>query len=1130
MFDNEEGEEYGASSFGGFSDYFRRKKLKLQNLDAELRANSDNPPIFRGVVAHVNGYTQPSLNDLHTLIVSHGGGFLQYLDGKTTATHIIASSLTPKKRDEFRKYRVVKPAWVVESIKAGRILPWDSFRVIDEGATQKVLKFGEDGRIASQSRSHSSSYREQTESSWYTSQLARSGIELSETRASPRPSFEAVDDTSDGPRAGDEPNGNDNPVESLIVDTEEQTATRSKDFSVTKGAELEDAQMGAQQIKNPARNKGATTSEEYNAQLLSNPHMRNSSVVNPDFIQQYYRESRLHHLSTWKAELKAKLHETTLSKLSAPRTPTKKRAPGARRYILHVDFDSFFAAVSLRKHPELVDKPVAIAHGTGGGAEIASCNYPARAFGVKNGMWMQGALQMCPELKVLPYDFAAYEEASRKFYEAILEIDGVIQSVSIDEALVDITKVCLEAVASTGKGFSEGSMYREQAKADEIAQSLRDAVKESTGCDVSVGIGGNILQAKLALRKAKPAGQFQLKPDQVLDFIGDFTVQQLPGVAYSLGAKLEELGVKFVKDIRQLTKEKLTSTLGPKTGTKLYEYARGIDNAEVGDVAPRKSVSAEINWGIRFVTQTQAEEFVQSLCDELHKRLMENGMKGRQLTMRIMRRAADAPLEPPKHLGHGKCDTFNKSVVLGVSTNSSAVIGKEAISILRSFNFSPGDLRGIGVQMTKLEPLKHDPSGELQSSQRQLNFAAPSPRKREFTPDLDEIATPRKVESHISIQPTLTLNDNLQKPLNITGTQFILPSQASSQVLAELPGDIRSKFVSMNKQSRVDAFGSPPKRTSRTQSSVALPPQSQLDPETLGALPEDVRAEIMAYYQGSPQTPSRYASPDSAVARSKIKTTPTKYRASRGRGRPTSRSGANSTLTQSNFIVSRPGSSTSAQAPGEDHAAAPLRASEYPEGISEDFLAALPEDIRREVLEEHKRSRLQKRAGLNLPHTAARKPARNSQGPDRPSDQRRLHFPPPPPKPTFTSRKLSSLPELREALGEWYGSFRTEGPFDEDVDALAKYLRRVILEERDVAKAVAVAQWLAWLMQGVDNDDEDDGPHESDDSDDGQNRDTDSRISGQKPLVESWKGALQKIRDEVNEAVRERGLSPVDFG
>lgn len=61
-FNGEDGEEYEESEFGGFGDYFRRKKLKLQNLDVELRAASgDNPQIFKGIVAHVTGYTQPPL-------------------------------------------------------------------------------------------------------------------------------------------------------------------------------------------------------------------------------------------------------------------------------------------------------------------------------------------------------------------------------------------------------------------------------------------------------------------------------------------------------------------------------------------------------------------------------------------------------------------------------------------------------------------------------------------------------------------------------------------------------------------------------------------------------------------------------------------------------------------------------------------------------------------------------------------------------------------------------------------------------------------------------------------------------------------------------------------------------------
>lgn len=72
--------------------------------------------------------------------------------------------------------------------------------------------------------------------------------------------------------------------------------------------------------------------------------------------------------------------------------------------------------------------------------------------------------------------------------------------------------------------------------------------------------------------------------------------------------------MKLVKDIRELTKERLVQILGPKTGEKLYEYSRGIDRQELGEQDIRKSISAEVNWGVRFENQQQANDFIASLC------------------------------------------------------------------------------------------------------------------------------------------------------------------------------------------------------------------------------------------------------------------------------------------------------------------------------------------------------------------------------------------------------------------------------------------------------------------------------------------------------------------------------------
>ncbi|SPQ18683.1 170d80b2-704c-4cba-94de-db1770f74449 [Thermothielavioides terrestris] len=1137
-FDGEDGEEYEASEFGGFSDYFRRKQEKLQNLDAELRAaRGTKPQIFKGVVAHVSGYTQPPL---HVELVQHGAGFLQYLGSKTMATHIIASAMPPKKRMEFSKYRIVKPAWVVDSIKAGKLLPWTDYRVIDDSPKQKTIGF-DGGKLSSQVTQQSPlGYREQIQNSFYTSQFQKS-----DRRAEPQGPSSPFQPTSARKPATAELETIDDfdevDIDMLVEPATAEPETRNPDMpsddqppnTEAESAETSILKAPSPQAEEPRDAPAAKpmTSEEHNAMLLQDPKIRKSSAANPNFLKQYYSESRLHHLSTWKAQLKSRLMSLAAEK--APPAKGTKRRSGSRRYIMHVDFDSFFCAVSIKRHaPEYRDKPVVVAHSTGSGSEIASCNYPARSFGVRNGMWMKRAQELCPDLKVVPYDFPAYEEASRLFYEAILDVGGVVQSVSIDEALIDVTDIVLDAAGSSGVGISEGSIWREQQKADEIASNLRAEVKKKTDCHVSVGIGGNILLAKIALRKAKPAGQYQIRPEEVLDILGDLEVEDLPGVAYSIGGKLEEIGVKLVKDLRQTSKERLVTVLGPKTGEKLWEYARGIDRTEVGQQPVRKSVSADVNWGIRFVNQEEAEGFVRNLCQELERRLLNEGVRGKHLTMRILRRALDAPLDPAKHLGHGKCDAFTKSVSFGVATNDAEMIGREAVAILRSFKFSPGDLRGIGVQMTKLEPLK--PSAAAEGSQRKIsfaNFSAGPPAKRQKTEHIDDDIdvgslsrpsrqeveqdpisvdplTPRKPKVHpaLALAKANAADQKANSPLNIAGTQFIIPSNPDPAVLAELPQDIRSRLVNQAKRgSMASSREASPAVDSRSHSPARVDDiPSDVDPEVFNALPEEMKAEVLASYgrrkrQGGqtvlPQSPRK----DRVMYRPKEKLTPTKRGIkslfSRARERERQQD-AEARLMQTNL--------------------APLRAAAAAEGRGNDtepignldpaFLAELPEDVRREVVEDHRRQRLAQRAGLAYQAPARRAAA--ARHPDEadaaglPRGQTRLRFPAKPPKAGFAQTGLTALKDVKSMVEAWHEATQEDGPHQADVEVFERFVGRVVAEERDMEKARVLVKWLAWLVE--------EGPEGAGKA--------------------SWREAMEAVKTAVQAAMKERGLGPMDFG
>ncbi|KAK1755334.1 hypothetical protein QBC47DRAFT_383423 [Echria macrotheca] len=1100
-FADEAGEEYEGSEFGGFSDYFRRKKIKLQNLDVELRASAgEKPQIFKGVVAHVTGYTQPSLQVLHKELVQHGAGFLQYLDSKTMATHIIASSMPPKKTVDFTKYRVVKPAWVIDSIEAGRLLPWTEYRVIEDGPRQKTIKL-DGGKMLSQAAQQSPrGYREQTENSFYTSQFRRSSGLHSQGSSSPFQPKSARKSVVDAIEDAD-----DMDLDNPVVDEPPSPEFPARQDQEPTGEPGEPEKPVAPDLSEHGFKQKEITSEEHNAMLLSDPKIRKSSTANPDFLKQFYSESRLHHLSTWKAQLKARMQ-----KMAADRGPVSKgiRRKGSRRYIMHVDFDSFFCAVSLKRAPEFRDKPAVVAHSHGSGSEIASCNYPARKFGVKNGMWMKRALELCPDLKVLPYDFPAYEEASELFYTAILDVGGIVQSVSIDEALVDITNLVLSATGSDGVGISEGSIWREQEKADEIASGLREQIKAKTDCHVSVGIGGNILLAKVALRKAKPAGQYQIRPEEVLDLLADLKVEDLPGVAYSIGGKLEEIGVKLVRDIRQTSKERLISVLGPKTGEKLWEYARGIDRAEVGDQPMRKSVSADVNWGIRFINQEEAEEFVRNLSKELERRLLNEGVKGKHLTMKIMRRALDAPLDPAKHLGHGKCDTFNKSVTFGVATHSGEVIGKEAVAILRSYKFSPGDLRGLGVQMTKLEPLK--PSMGPDGSQKKLSFGSFVTSKRQKSEEIEDIPspekpkaakpleddpimfdplTPRKPKVHpaLSLAQANAADEKAKTPLNISGTQFIIPTNPDPQVLAELPQDIRKSLLAQVQRKAGKSADTSPALSRSASPSVTDDIPSDVDPEVFNALPEEMKAEVLASYglrrRGGqtrlPQSPRK-----DAMIRPREKT-PTKRGIkgmfSRAKARERKHD-AEARLMQTNFM----------REPAEDSGRSDH---DLPADIDPDFLAELPEDMRREILEDHRRQRLAHTSGLGF---KARRRAEEEDA--APRGQMKLNFAPAPPKISFTKSTMKDVNETKELIRAWLEATRSEGPHRRDVVVLEKYLGRVIAEEQDMDKARRLVRWMDAMVEDVEGDGR-----------------------------EAWRKAMGEVRKAVDEAMAGRGLGRMDL-
>ncbi|TMW67970.1 hypothetical protein Poli38472_007642 [Pythium oligandrum] len=427
----------------------------------------------------------------------------------------------------------------------------------------------------------------------------------------------------------------------------------------------------------------AQSSPEKRNPGLDPPPLTNSSRDGPAFVRHFFAKSRLHHIGSWRSTFQQRAGEF-LSKYKGK--PFLRESPASSdRVILHVDMDCFFVAVAIRDKPEYQNVPIAIAHsGNAGSSEISSCNYLARERGVKASMFMQSAKDLCPELVVLPYKFDEIEEVSFQIYDIFFSRTPYVQAMSCDEAYLEFAK-----------GTDGVSMAKE----------IRQAIFEKTRCTASVGISYNILLAKLATREGKPNGLFHIaSPEQAEPFLLSLKIRDLPGVGRRMGATMDELGLQDILQLRSLSKFELQKHFGKTTSEMLHNYARGIDirPLSIESNMMRKSVSAVVNFGIRFQSWKDATEFMMALAEEMSSRLKNLKVRTKCLTLQIMKRREGAPVVPSKFMGHGICDNFSKSRVLPEATDSELVIGNVCIELLRQFNFPNEDLRGVGIQSTKL--------------------------------------------------------------------------------------------------------------------------------------------------------------------------------------------------------------------------------------------------------------------------------------------------------------------------------------------------------------------------------------------------------------------------------------------
>ena len=264
--------------------------------------------------------------------------------------------------------------------------------------------------------------------------------------------------------------------------------------------------------------------------------------------------------------------------LRVRRSPDDPAAPplewGAVRKIIHIDMDAFYASVEQRDDPSLRGRPVVVAW-RGARSVVCAASYEARGYGVRSAMPALRAERLCPEAVFVPPDFPRYKAVSRQVRAIFLEHTDLVEPLSLDEAYLDVTAPKIASPSATA-----------------TAQAIRARIREETALTASAGVAPNKFIAKIASDWNKPDGLFVVRPGQVDGFLTPLPVGRIPGVGKVMQAKLEELGVHTVGELRTLPLEALQARFG-SFGASLYRRARGIDERPVQPDQPVQSISAE---------------------------------------------------------------------------------------------------------------------------------------------------------------------------------------------------------------------------------------------------------------------------------------------------------------------------------------------------------------------------------------------------------------------------------------------------------------------------------------------------------------------------------------------------------
>jgi len=198
---------------------------------------------------------------------------------------------------------------------------------------------------------------------------------------------------------------------------------------------------------------------------------------------------------------------------------------------------------------------------------VTTASYEARAKGVKTAMPIAQALQLCPEMLVVPSNYPLYHKLSHKIHAFMRAHIPKVEQYSIDEFFGDV------------------SGWIKDEEVHDFAKMLQRKILEHFDIPVSIGISKAKWIAKLATESAKPYGVYEVK--DIDAYIEHIPIKAFPGIGKGFQKRLGEHYISTLGDVKR---HQSLFYAWKKPGIQLYKRVTGTDNEGISRRGERKSI------------------------------------------------------------------------------------------------------------------------------------------------------------------------------------------------------------------------------------------------------------------------------------------------------------------------------------------------------------------------------------------------------------------------------------------------------------------------------------------------------------------------------------------------------------